>query len=211
MGQGALSDALHGHPDDFTAYLGDLGAQVDGAWEHADTPELIGLERWGTELAERDHRLVLAALIAAAQCGFPIAMAVAGDAVDGMGFHASEPHGDGAPVETQIAVVARWLGDPTKDVTQSVAKAYDRTRQLHAWDGELNPPDDQAYFWYLEVGQCCCAATLAGGNDPDGDSYYDWPVAVTIGRGLVMAARGIRFPGTTSADAITTLHARRTA
>ncbi len=49
----------------FGDYLRGLDAV---GWEHADTPELAGLERWGIEVTKRDRRRCVAGLT---RCGTP--------------------------------------------------------------------------------------------------------------------------------------------
>lgn len=181
---------------DFATYL--RGQPATGAWEHADTPELTGLEAWARALAERDRMAGIGALVVAAQHGFPIASAAGGEELENMGFRAEdgEQLEDGAAVEVQIRRARSWLDAPTEAVTGEVSRAFDRTRQLMAWDDDLRPADEVAFYWYLEVGQCCCAAILGDRGDPSGDSYYDWPAPTAVGRGLVLAVRGLRMPGT---------------
>ena len=94
---------------------------------------------------------------------------------------------------------------------RGVDEAFVRTRQLSISDEELLPPDSEAYRWYLDVGQCCCAAILHRDGDPEGGSYYEWPPEVTVGRGLVMAVRGIRSEGADLDQILTDLGAALTA
>lgn len=179
---------------DFATYLRSLGSE--SPWAFADTPELVGLERWGRELAQRDRVAGIAALVAAAHHGFPRAAEAGGSALDGMGFSGldADPIHDGAAVEVQIARAMEWLDDPGPVSEERVDEAFDRTRQLNVWEDDLRPPEDSTFYWYLDVGQACCAAILDVGSDPNGASYYDWPTPVCVGRGLVMAARGLRGP-----------------
>ena len=183
---------------DFAAYLRGLGA---GGWEHADTPELAGLEQWGTQLASSDRMAGIGALVRTAQHGFPLAVASGGIGLDGMGFHASEASMDGAPVETQIAVAAAWLDAPDHAHLAAVSQANDPSRQLQAWDEDLLPSDDRAHWWYVDVGQCCGYAITRAKGSASGHSYYEWPPEVCVGRGLVVAVRGLRGKGA-SLDAI---------
>jgi hypothetical protein len=188
-----LRDELAKLPDDFAAYCADRGASADGAWEHADTDALKGLEAWGVELAQRDRALGVAALVAMAQVGFPRAMAAAGKGAANMGFHASEGSMDGAPVETQIARGAAWLGDPSDEKFDEVVAGLDPSRQLNVWDEDLLPQrDEDNWFWYSEVGQCVSHAISGQGGEPEGASYYEWTPALSVGRGLVMVVRGLR-------------------
>lgn len=177
---------------DFAGYLRSLGAT---GWEHADTPELAGLEQWGTLLARSDRFTGIGALVRVAQFGFPIAVAAGGIGLDGMGFHASEPSLDGAPVEAQIELAATWLDVPDAKHLAAVAAGNDPSRQLRMWDDDLRPSDDRAHWWYLDVGQCCGHAITRTTGDPRKDSYYDWPPEACVGRGLVVAVRGLRSKG----------------
>lgn len=130
-----------------------------------------------------------------AQYGFPLAVAAGGIGLDGMGFHASEPSLDGAPVEAQIELAARWLDTPDDTHLAAVAAGNDPARQLQMWDDDLRPSDDRAHWWYLDVGQCCGHAITRTTGDPRKGSYYDWPPESCVGRGLVVAVRGLRSKG----------------
>lgn len=168
----------------------DLGKTVPSPWEHADSDALRGLEAWGRELAERDLRAGLRALLAFGRKGFPTIVERAGDAIESMGFLASEPSLDGLPVEAQLETVAKWLDAPE---SADVKRAFDPSRQLNVWDDDLRPSDDQAWYWYYELGQCACAAILnQGKGSEDGASYDTWPPAWCVARGLVIAVRGLR-------------------
>ncbi len=189
-----LREELAKLPDDFAAYCAARGA--DAGWEHADSDHLKGLEAWGTELAERDRRRGVAALVGIAQVGFPRAMASAGSKADNMGFHASEASMDGAPVEAQIQRGAAWLVDPSEENLELVIAGLDPSRQLNVWDEDLLPQSDEdAWFWYSEVGQCIAHAISGEGGDPKGASYYEWTPSLSVGRGMVMAVRGLRKGG----------------
>ena len=178
--------------EDFGAYLRGLDAS---GWEFADSPELAGLEQWGTALAKRDRMAGIGALVRAAQHGFPIAAAAGGIGLEGMGFLASEEAMDGAPVETQIALAAAWLDAPDAPHLRAVTDGNDPSRQLQVWDDDLRPSDDRAHWWYMDVGQCCGHAITQRAGDPKKHSYYDWPPETCVGRGLVLAVRGLRDQG----------------
>jgi hypothetical protein len=191
-----LREELAKLPDNFAAYCAELGAKTDGAWDVADTDELRGLEAWGKELAQRDRRLGIAALLGIAQTGFARAMATAGSAADNMGFHASEESMDGAPVESQIARAAAWLADPSEANRELVVAGFDPSRQLQVWEEDLiGGTVDQPWFWYTEVGQCLAAAIMRDDGDEDGNAYDSWPPHTSISRGMVMAVRGLREDG----------------
>jgi hypothetical protein len=174
----------------FAEELRNLSVHALDAWTHADMPELMGLERWGRELATADLKAGIAALVEAARFGFPRAAEAGREELVDVGFFADHPSVDGAPVETQIEVAAAWLDNP--DHLDAVKNAFDQTRQLHVWDDDLRPEDGRAYWWYTEVGQCCCAAIIRDSGKADGSSYYEWDPATIVGRGLVMAVRGVR-------------------
>jgi hypothetical protein len=195
-----LRDELAKLPDDFAAYCAERGAHAENAWEVADTDELRGLEAWGKELAERDRRLGVAALVGVARAGFPRAMKKAGSKADNMGFHASEGSMDGAPVETQIERAAAWVGNPSEAKLEEVVASLDPTRQLNVWDEDLLPQsDDDNWYWYSEVGQCVAHAISGQGGEAEGTTYYEWTPALSVARGLVMAVRGLRVNGNDAA------------
>jgi hypothetical protein len=174
----------------FAEELRNLSVHALDAWTHADMPEMMGLERWGRALATKDLEAGIAALVEAARFGFPRAAEAGREELVDVGFFADHPSVDGAPVETQIEVAAAWLDNP--DHLDAVNNAFDETRQLHVWDDDLRPEDGRAYWWYTEVGQCCCAAIIRESGTADGASYYEWDPATIVARGLVMAVRGIR-------------------
>lgn len=130
----------------------------------------------------------------AAQYGLPIVLDRGGSGLEGVGFHASEASVDGAPVETQIARAAAWLDCPDAAHLEAVVQANDPSRQLQIWDDDLIPNDERAHWWYADVGQCLGHAITRASGRPDGDSYYEWPPEVCVGRGLVIAVRGLRQP-----------------
>ncbi len=200
----ALRERVAAAGADFAEHLRSRAAAVRPApWKQSDAPELVGLERWGTALARADHHLGVSALVAAAQHGFPKVVAAGGKDLEGMGFTGKNRDRivDGAAVQVQIRRAARWLAEPTDATRQKVAEAYDQTRQLHGWEEDLRPPDEQAFYWYLEVGQLCCAAILNRDLTRSvGDSYYTWTAPRCVGRGLVLAVRGLRMPGTDVAE-----------
>lgn len=163
-------------------------------WEHADALELVGLERWGIELAKADREAGVCALVLAAQYGLPRVLVVGGAELDSMGFVGDEVL-DGASVESQLDRCAAWVDDPSATNRDRVQDGFDPTRQLHTWDPGLKPHDTKAYFWYSEIGQLASAAVVKGDGDPASTSYYYWPFEVCVGRGLVVAARGLRQEG----------------
>ena len=179
-------------------------------WQHADTLELVGLERWGTQLAKSDREAGVCALVLAAQHGFPRVLESGGAELDSMGFRGDEVL-DGASVESQLDRCARWVDAPTEENRQLVEHGFDPTRQLHTWDPDLLPHDAKSYFWYYELGQLASAAIVKADGDAESTSYYYWPAHVSVGRGLVVAVRGLRGEGADTAaivrDIYTALHA----
>lgn len=183
-----------------TGFAGAVRRLATGsAWSFADGPELNGLEKWGKALAHIDRRAGIRALVAAALHGFPKVVEAGGDALNDLGFLGKDEDtihgGDGAPVEAQLARAVRWLDNPSEANRAAIVSAYDRTRQLNVWDDDLLPSPQEQFYWYLEVGQCACAAILNDEKPGTEDSYYGWSPATCIARGLVVAARGLRQPG----------------
>lgn len=170
-------------------------AAKPAAWEHADEALLVGLERWGRALAIADRAAALRVLVTAAQRGFDQVAKRSAEQLADVGFFGKEADKiwDGAAVQVQLSRVVAWLDAP-KAMHAKIDEAYDRTRQLVGWDEDLMPSEKESYFWYLEIGQLCCAAVL---NKPtlnkiDQGDYYGWPPDVCIARGLVVAVRGLR-------------------
>lgn len=192
-----LRAAVEATGPDFFRYLAAWDAR---GWEHADSHALEGLEHWGTELARADLRAGLGALVRVAQHGLPIVLDRGGIGLEGMGFRAGEPCGDGQPVEEQLARVAAWLDSPDETHRHAVVAAQDRARQAFIWDDDLLPNDDRAHWWYVDVGQCCAYAVTRVGGIDEGRSYYQWPAETCVGRGLVIAVRGLRCRGAALAD-----------
>jgi len=201
-----LRDAL-AWVEDFVVECARLASE-DGPlpWEHADAPLLVGLERWGTQLAHGDRGAGVCALVLAAQYGFPRVLAVGGAELDSMGFRGAEVL-DGATVESQLDRCARWIDDPSDANGQDVTDGFDPTRQLHTWDPELQPHDTKSFFWYSEIGQLASAAVVKDDGDAASTSYYYWPATVSAGRGLVVAVRGLRTEGTDVEAILRDIHA----
>lgn len=190
----SLRDAV-GSIDDFTAHCERLATGHTG-WAHADSPALIGLERWGTELALTDRVAGIGALVAAAHRAFPDVVKAGSDQLVDMGVTGdeSEPILDGASVQVQLGRALRWLDAQDAAALAAVDEGFDKTRQLYTWDDDLRPADDVAFFWVVDTGQLCSAAILRETGDADGGGYYEWPYANVVGRGLVIIARSLRMP-----------------
>jgi len=205
-----LRDAL-AWVDDFVADCRRRASEMGTArWPVADTPELVGLERWATELATTDREAGVCALVLAAQYGLPRILAAGGSELDGMGYRGDEML-DGASVESQLDRCARWVDNPSAANVQAVEDGFDRTRQMHTWDPDLQPHDLKSYFWYSEIGQLASAAIVKGEGDTTRNSYFYWPAAVCAGRGLVIAARGLRGEGADIVEIIRELYGAMTA
>lgn len=173
-------------------------AETPPAWEHADDPLLVGLERWGTALATKDALAGARVLVATARRGFSIIAERSVKPLADLGFFGkeSDPIMDGASVEVQLARVAAWLEAPSAEGRVKIAEAFDPTRQLMVWSEDLMPRVKESFFWYLDLGQLACASVLhvdkklAPGGDDDED-YYAWSAPACVGRGLVVAVRGL--------------------
>ncbi len=203
----ALRDSL-ANIDDFAAHCKQLGGSGHG-WVHADSPELVGLEHWGTELAKKHHEAGVGALVTAARAGFGDVAAAGGAMLADMGMTGQEgdPNIDGMSCQVQIGRAARWLDDPNE--LAKVQEALDPSRQLYVWDDDLRPDDASSFFWYLDVGQLCSSAILnvkKDKRDPHGGGYYEWPSESCVGRGLVAVARAQRGHGVKVADVLAKIH-----
>ncbi|MDQ3365490.1 MAG: hypothetical protein M3680_08685, partial [Myxococcota bacterium] len=178
-------------------------------WPAADSLELVGLERWGRQLAKADRLAGVCALVLAAQHGFPTVVTRGGAALAEVGMRGKEgdPFVSGASVEVQLGRAARWVDEPIAANAALVRDAFDPTRQLNLWEDDLRPDEAQAFYWYLEVGQCACAAIFREDGDPDAGAYDGWPPEVSVGRGLVIAARGLRSESTTTSDVLQRIYA----
>ncbi|MBA3392261.1 MAG: hypothetical protein H0T89_06435 [Deltaproteobacteria bacterium] len=163
-----LRDAL-AWVEDFVVEMQRLATEPGALpWPHADSLELVGLERWGTQLAKTDREAGVCALVLAAQHGFPRVLAAGGSGIEQVGMRGREgdPIVDGAPVDVQLGRAARWVDDPAREACEAAQEAFDPTRQLNVWDDDLRPPDASAFWWYLEVGQCACAAIFRERGEP---------------------------------------------
>jgi hypothetical protein len=135
--------------------------------------------------------------------GLRRALAAAGEEAYQCGFYACEPSLDGAPVEAQLERCAKWVASPSDATKHDVERGLDPTRQLMAWDEDMLPEPENAWQWYMEVGQCASAGVIR----PDsvatpGEDYYAWPAGLCLGRGLVAAVRGLCQPGVEPAQVI---------
>lgn len=172
--------------------LGD--ASSPEPWEHANAPLLVGLERWGLELAASDRMLAIRTLVVAAQRGFDLIASRSAKELADVGFFGEEGDEiwDGAAVQVQLSRLASWLEDP-QGTLPKIEEAYDRTRQLVVWCEDLMPSTKDSFFWYLDLGQLGCAAVLNKDSlqNVGEEDYYEWPPPVCIARGLVVAVRGL--------------------
>ena len=91
-------------------------------------------------------------------------------------------------------------------------RSFDTTRQVPIWQSQAID-DAQAYRWHAELGQLCLAAILRPANSgrADSHSYQAWPSEHCVGRGMVVALRGMRRPGVASAVLVQQLRAELTA
>lgn len=115
-----------------------------------------------------------------------------------LGSRTGELHG---PDEKARSQEGRRRATRGRNLTRNASFARPRlkrqtlgsTRTTHCWLVS-SVGEKESYFWYLEIGQLCCAAVLNKRtlNKVDQGDYYGWPPAVCIARGLVVAVRGLR-------------------
>lgn len=183
----------------FTSCAGELTRDFV-PWIHSTTPALVGLENFGfaAMTPSVSPYVGIGVLVRVARAAFPLVAKIGGDQLAAAAFFADgelddDPTGDGAPLETQLAILEKWLEREVDD--RAIEAIYDRTRQFYVWDDEIRPSDNQAFMWLTEVGQCACAAILNKGGDQSDRGYYGWPSGVSVGRGLVAVVRALTPSG----------------
>jgi hypothetical protein len=86
-----------------------------------------------------------------------------------------------------LAVIQRWLDDPSHQNREAVRSSIDVTRQLHAWQ-----TDDDPQFWILEAVDHACLTVWAG----DRASYIiPLDFATTAGRVIACVFHAMRSAG----------------
>lgn len=198
---------------DLAAEMTSLSTLSPRHWAHADDPVLKGLEHWATDMAIQDRDAGTAFVVATAALVIPHGVAAAGSEAASLGLtRAGWTRNAGAPAEEQILRASELFVDASDAAFEAVQRSFDTSRQQPIW--QQAPIDDaHAYRWHAELGQLCLAAILRPANSgrADSHSYQAWPSEHCVGRGVVVALRGMRRPGVTSAMLIQQLRAELTA
>jgi hypothetical protein len=131
------------------ANLRALGEPRTHEWAGASEPIGAGLVEWTRLAISHDQQLAVRASLAA--CAL-----VTGGFVGGPGGGGGVP-ASRAYVDQMLAVVQRWLDQPTHEHREAVRLSLDVMRQLHAWQ-----TDDDPQFWILEAVDHTCLTVWAG-------------------------------------------------
>jgi hypothetical protein len=156
------------------ANLRALGEPRTHEWAGASEPIGAGLVEWTRLAIGHDQTLAVRSSLGA--CAL-----VTGDYVDGRG-RASRAY-----IDHMLAVIQRWLDDPSHQNREAVRSSIDVTRQLHAWQTE-----DDAQFWILEAVDHACLTVWAGER-----ASYIIPLdfATTAGRVIACVFHAMRSAG----------------
>jgi hypothetical protein len=156
------------------ANLRALGDPRTHEWAGASEPIGAGLVEWTRLAIGHDQTLAVRASLGA--CALVI-----GDYVDKHG-RASRTY-----IDHMLAVIQRWLDDPSHQNREAVRSSIDVTRQLHAWQ-----TDDDPQFWILEAVDHACLTVWAG----DRASYIiPLDFATTAGRVIACVFHAMRSAG----------------
>ena len=158
------------------ANLRALGEPRIHEWAGASEPIGAGLVEWTRLAISHDQQLAVRASLGA--CALVI-----GDYPG-----ASSPRAPRKYLDDMLAVIQRWLDEPTRDNREAVRSSIDVTRDLHAWQTD----EDDAAFWILEAVDHACLTVWAGER-----ASYIIPVdfATTAGRVIACAFHAMRLRG----------------
>ena len=166
------------------ANLRALGEPRIHEWAGASEPIGAGLVEWTRLAIAHDQQLAVRTSLGAC--------ALVTSAYPETGTQAPRTY-----VDHMLAVIGRWLEDPSRENREAVRSSLDVTRQLHAWQ-----TDDAADFWILEAVDHACLTVWAGER-----ASYIIPVdfATTAGRVVACVFHAMRSGGQTeqaAADAV---------
>jgi len=134
-------------------------------WAGASEPIGAGLVEWTRLAISHDQALAVRASLGA--CAL-----VVGDYPDDGTTPASRAY-----LDHMLAVIQRWVDDPSRENRERVRSSLDVTRQLHAWQ-----TDDNARFWILEAVDHTSLTVWAGER-----ASYIIPVDFATSAGRVIA------------------------
>ena len=167
------------------ANLRALGEPRTHEWAGASEPIGAGLVEWTRLAISHDQTLAVRASLGA--CAL-VTDRYRGDAT------VKTPR---AYLDHMIAVVQRWLDQPSHETREAVRSSLDVTRELHAWQ-----TDDDPQFWILEAVDHTCLTVWAGER-----ASYIIPLdfATTAGRVIACVFHAMRSAGNAdqrAADAV---------
>src|SRR4051812_28460814 len=161
--------------------LRSLGEIHQHDWAGASEPVSAGLVEWTRSAVAHDHRTAVHASL---------------DACKLVLGHYPQTAG-GSPrkyIDNMVAVIQRWIDEPTRENQEAVRGALDVTRAVHAWQA----PTDSVAFWILESVDHACLTVWAGER-----ASYIVPVdfATTAGRVMACVYHALRTSGASETDA----------
>lgn len=158
------------------ANLRALGEPRVHDWAGAAEPIGAGLVEWTRRAVGHDQMLAVHAALA-------VCALVAADYPE-----AARGLAPRAYVDHMLAVIRRWLDQPTREHREAVRSSLDVTRARHAWQTDEDDPP----FWILEAVDHTCLTVWAGER-----ASYILPVdfATTAGRVVACVFHAMRSAG----------------
>lgn len=155
------------------ANLRALGEPRIHDWAGATEPIGAGLVEWTRLAIGHDQELAVRASLAA--CAL----------VTGGESSAAAPP---SYVDHMLAVIQRWLDEPTRDNREAVRSSLDITREHHAWQADEGSPE----LWIREAVDHTCLTVWVGER-----ASYIVPIdfATTAGRVVACVYRAMRSAG----------------
>jgi hypothetical protein len=127
--------------------LGENVTNVANAWGGARDYLSRGLKAWARDAIGGDRALAVKAALATCKLVVPM--------------YPSEP-GPGLPprgyIDGMVAMIQRWIEDPSQKHTELVRSSLDVTREMHAWQRD----EDVAPYWILDAVDHASLAVWAG-------------------------------------------------
>ncbi len=160
--------------------LRNLGEAHAHDWAGANEAIAAGLVEWTRAAVVHDHRTAVHASLDACKLVLK-----------------HYPQSGGSPrkyIDNMVAVIQRWVDEPTRENQEVVRGALDYTRAVHAWQ----TPTDSIAFWILESVDHACLTVWAGER-----ASYIIPVdfATTAGRVMACVYRALRTNGASETEA----------
>lgn len=127
--------------------LGESTTNVANAWAGATDYLSRGLKAWARQQIGRDRTVAVRAAVAACELVAPSYPANPGEGLPSRTY-----------IDSMLAVIRRWLDEPSHKNQELVRSSLDVTRQAHAWQQDK----DVAPFWILEAIDHACLAVWSG-------------------------------------------------